>query len=371
VIVGGARSIDGCRRFAEAQIAMQVMRARFLLALLLLFAPPALAGGLPSGTKETVAPVVRAVTPGVVNIATRRIEQVDMPGDPVLQEFFELPTQRLRRETTSAGSGVIVDAEHGYVLTNEHVVHGASIIEVTTKDGRKFRARLVGRDKPTDIAVLQIEPGNLTAVPFGDGSSLEVGDFVLAIGNPFGLGQAVTSGIVSALGRTGLGIEGYEDFIQTDAAINPGNSGGALVTLDGRLVGVNTAILSKSGASNGIGFAIPIDMARKVMQQILARGEVQRGRIGVSLREPRNAKGRRGAEIAAVEPVSPAERAGLEKGDVIVAVDGKSIENPGQLRNLVGLAPIGTEIVIRYRRGAHTDHARVKIEAHRAVSSMR
>jgi Do/DeqQ family serine protease len=350
------------------------MRARFLSILLLIFVPPALAGSLPSGTKETVAPVVRAVTPGVVNIATRRIEQVDVPalGDPVLQEFFDLPTQRLRRETASAGSGVIVDAEHGYVLTNEHVVRDASIIEVTTKDGRKFRARLVGRDKPTDIAVLQIKPENLTSVPIGDSNSLEVGDFVLAIGNPFGLGQAVTPGIVSALGRTGLGIEGYEDFIQTDASINPGNSGGALVTLDGRLVGVNTAILSKSGASNGVGFAIPIDMARKVMRQILAHGEIQRGRIGVSLREPSNVTGRMGAEIAAVEPTSPADRAGLEKGDVIVAVDGKVIENPAQLRNLVGLSPVGTEVDVRYRRGAETGDVRVRIEAQqRSISSIR
>ncbi len=354
-------------------VSVPAMRSRFLSILLLLLAPAALAGALPSGAKETVAPVVRAVTPGVVNIATRRIEQVEVPalGDPVLQEFFELPARRLRRETTSAGSGVIVDAEHGYVLTNEHVVRGASIIEVTTKDGRKFRARLIGRDKPTDIAVLQINAEGLTAVPMGESGSLEVGDFVLAIGNPFGLGQAVTSGIVSALGRTGLGIEGYEDFIQTDASINPGNSGGALVTLDGRLVGVNTAILSKSGASNGVGFAIPIDMARKVMQQIVAHGEIQRGRIGVSLREPSNGRGRRGAEIAAVEPASPAERAGLEKGDVIFAVDGKSIENPGQLRNLVGLAAIGTEIDVRYRRGAETGDAIVRIEAQHNASSTR
>src|SRR5208283_3019832 len=214
-------------------------------------------------------------------------------------------------------------------------------IEVTTKDGRTLTAKLIGRDPETDIAVLQIPSGGLTAVPMGDSRSLEVGDFVLAIGNPFGLGQAVTSGIVSALGRSGLGIEGYEDFIQTDASINPGNSGGALVTLDGRLVGVNTAILSKTGASNGIGFAIPIDMARRVMQQIVAHGKVRRGRIGISLREPSGANGLKGAEIAAVEPASPAERAGLAKGDAIIAVDGKPIENPAQLRNLVALMPIG------------------------------
>lgn len=348
------------------------MRSRVLSILLLMFGAPAFAGALPSGAKETVAPIVRVVTPGVVNIATRRVEQVEVPalGDPVLQEFFDLPAQRLRRETTSAGSGVIVDAEHGYVLTNEHVVRGASLIEVTTKDGRRFRARLVGRDKPTDIAVLQIKPENLTAVPMGDSRSLEVGDFVLAIGNPFGLGQAVTSGIVSALGRSGLGIEGYEDFIQTDASINPGNSGGALVTLDGRLVGVNTAILSKSGASNGIGFAIPIDMARRVMQQIVAQGEVRRGRIGISLRKSA-ASGRKGAEIAAVEPASPAERAGLVKGDAIIAVDGKPIENPAQLRNLVGLMPIGHEIDVRYRRGGEIGEATVRIEAQHNASAIR
>jgi serine protease Do len=352
---------------------MPAMHARILSILLLLSPSPVLAGGLPTGTRETVAPVVRAVTPGVVNIATRRIEQVDVPalGDPLLEEFFDLPTQRLRRETTSAGSGVIVDAGHGYVLTNEHVVRGASLVEVTTKDGRKFRASVVGRDKPTDIAVLQIKPENLTAVPMGDSGSLEVGDFVLAIGNPFGLGQAVTSGIVSALGRTGLGIEGYEDFIQTDASINPGNSGGALVTLDGRLVGVNTAILSKTGASNGVGFAIPIDMARKVMQQIVAHGEVQRGRIGVALREPTDIKGRMGAEIASVEPASPADRAGLAKGDVITAVDGKPVENPAQLRNLVGLTPIGREVALRYRRGSEIGDVTLRIEAQHGASAMR
>jgi Do/DeqQ family serine protease len=349
------------------------MLSRLLLSLSFLFlsAAAGVAGALPGGAKETVAPVVRAVTPGVVNISTRKVEQVEIPalGDPVLQEFFDLPAPRLRRETASAGSGVIVDAERGYVLTNEHVVRGASIIEVTTKDGRSFRARLVGRDKPTDIAVLQIKPDNLSAVPMGDSGSLEVGDFVLAIGNPFGLGQTVTSGIVSALGRTGLGIEGYEDFIQTDASINPGNSGGALVTLDGRLVGVNTAILSKSGASNGIGFAIPINMARGVMQQIVAYGEVRRGRIGVTLRESKATKGGSGgAEIVSVEPSSPADLAGLEKGDVIVAVDGRRIASAAQLRNLIGLMAVGREISLRYKRGDNVADATLRIEAQRGAA---
>ena len=219
-----------------------------------------------------------------------------------------------------------------------------------------------------DASSAPVSSGATGRWTIGEISSLEVGDFVLAIGSPFGLGRAVTSGIISALGRTGLGIEGYEDIIQTDASINPGNSGGAVVTLDGRLVRVNTAILSKTGASNGVGFAIPIDMARKAMQQIVAHGEVQSGRIGVSLHEPSGFKRRKGAEIASVEPAPPAERAGLAKG---IAVDGKPIENPGQLRNLVGLIPIGREIDLRYIRADETDNAVVRVEAQHGASRMR
>jgi len=345
------------------------MLLRLLSLALFLWASPLCAGALPLGQKASVAPIVRAVTPGVVNIATRRVEAVEVPAvsDPVLQEFLDLPNARVRRETTSAGSGVIIDAERGYVLTNEHVVRGASAIEVTTKDNRRFRAQLVGRDKATDVALLRIKPDNLTAVPMGDSSAVDVGDFVLAIGNPFGLGQTVTSGIVSALGRTGLGIEGYEDFIQTDASINPGNSGGALVTLDGRLVGLNTAILSKTGGSNGIGFAVPIDMARRVVEQLVEHGEVRRGRIGVSLKtsapsERSGAKPVAGAEIALVEPSSPAAQGGLAKGDLITHVDGKPIGSSAQLRNLIGLLPIGAEIEIRFRRGSETAQTRLRIE---------
>jgi S1-C subfamily serine protease len=341
---------------------------RVFLALLLL-SSPARAGALPPGEKATVAPIVRAVTPGVVNIATKRIESVEVPMivDPVLQEFFEIPnTTRLKRETTSAGSGVIVDAERGFILTNEHVVRGASVIEVTTKDDRRFRAQLVGRDKATDVAVLRIKADNLTAVPLGDSRALEVGDFVLAVGNPFGLGQTVTSGIVSAIGRAGLGIEGYEDFIQTDASINPGNSGGALVTLDGRLVGLNTAIFSKSGGSNGIGFAVPIDIARRIMQQLVETGEVHRGRIGVDVRSPKG--GRPGAEIASVDPASPAALAGLAKGDVVVAVDGRTIASPAQLRTLLGVLPAGTEIDLRFRRGEEARQTRLRIEARQTAA---
>jgi serine protease Do len=242
---------------------------------------PSFGGAIPQSDKPSVAPIVHKVTPGVVNIATKKVEVV---RDPMMRELFDLPEQGLRRETQSAGSGVIVDAAQGYVLTNDHVVKGATSIEVTTRDNRRFKAKLIGRDQATDVALLRINGDNLTAVPLGDSDALDVGDFVLAIGNPFGLGQTVTSGIISALGRTGLGIEGYEDFIQTDAAINPGSSGGALVTLDGRLVGINTAILSRTGGNVGISFAIPINMARLVMNQLIATGEVRRGRIGVSLR---------------------------------------------------------------------------------------
>jgi len=206
------------------------------LAIALLSGAQSVAGTIPPFEKQSVAPILHGVTPGVVNIATKKVEVVDNPmlRDPVMRELFDIPEQKVRRETQAAGSGVIVDAARGYVLTNDHVVKGATNIEVTTKDNRRFKAQLVGRDQATDIALLRIKAENLTEIPLGDSETLEVGDFVLAIGNPFGLGQTVTSGIISALGRTGLGIEGYEDFIQTDAAVNPGNSGGALVTLDGR-----------------------------------------------------------------------------------------------------------------------------------------
>jgi serine protease Do len=364
-----SKKTKGSRRAANAifwssrPLSLGGMIQRLALLICLLWASPLHAGALPPGQKASVASVVRVVTPGVVNIATKHIESVEAPmvADPVLQEFFDIPTTRLKRETTSAGSGVIVDADRGLILTNEHVVRGASVIDVTTKDDRRFRAQLVGQDKATDVAVLRIKAGNLTAVPMGDSRALEVGDFVLAVGNPFGLGQTVTSGIVSAVGRTGLGIEGYEDFIQTDASINPGNSGGALVTLDGKLVGLNTAIFSKSGASHGIGFAIPIDMARRIMAQLVETGEVHRGQIGVSVRLPGG--GRPGAEIVSVDPASPASGAGLAKGDLITAVDGRPIATPAQLRTLLGVMPAGADIDLRFRRGDQAMQTRLRIEA--------
>src|SRR5271170_1788406 len=322
-------------------------------------APVPEAGGV---AVTSVAGVVSRITPGVVGIAVRGEVRENNPlaQDPVFRQFFNFGDQPIERETEAVGSGVIVDAAHGYLLTNSHVVANATNIEVTTKDNRRLKAKLVGRDPATDIAVLQIPAGNLTAVPMGDSSHLQVGDFVLAVGNPFGLGQTVTSGIVSALGRSGLGIEGYEDFIQTDASINPGNSGGPLVNLEGQLVGINTAILAPGGGNVGIGFAVPINMAREVMEQLVRYGEVKRGRIGVAIQDltpdlaqAMNTAHTAGAVIARVDPASPAERAGLKSGDLVVAVDGVAVHSGTQLRNMIGLTRIGSEVELTVdRRGA-------------------
>jgi len=312
----------------------------------------------------SLAPMLARITPGVVNIAVRgRVrEQNPLLQDPFFRRFFNLPQNQLpeERETQATGSGVIVDAARGYVLTNGHVADNATRIDVTTKDNRRFTAKLIGTDKDTDIAVLQIPASDLVAVPMGDSDRLQVGDFVLAIGNPFGLGQTVTSGIVSALGRSGLGIEGYEDFIQTDASINPGNSGGPLVNLQGECVGINTAILAPGGGNIGIGFAVPINMARRVMDQLLRYGEVKRGRIGVAIQDltpdlaqAMNTAHTTGAVIARVDSGSPAERAGLHSGDLVVAVNGVAVKSGTQLRNMIGLTRIGDDVELTVdRKGA-------------------
>jgi Do/DeqQ family serine protease len=334
-------------------------------------APIPLADGAPV---QTLAPVVSRITPGVVGISVRGRVREDNPllQDPMFRRFFNLQQQPVERETQATGSGVIVDAAQGYVMTNAHVVENASNIEVTTKDNRRLTAKLIGRDSDTDIAVLQIPSGSLTAVPIGDSDRLQVGDFVLAIGNPFGLGQTVTSGIISALGRSGLGIEGpegYEDFIQTDASINPGNSGGPLVDLQGRVVGINTAILAPGGGNIGIGFAVPINMARQVMDQLVNYGEIKRGRIGVAIQDLTpdlaQALGTRhtqGAVIARVEPGSPAERAGLRTNDLVVAINGAPMRSGTELRNRVGLSRIGDEVELTVERGGAERNVTVRIE---------
>ena len=322
-----------------------------------IIAAPAL-GQIPNlrtgGAVPTLAPLVREVTPAVVNIAVHGKIRQDNPlyRDPLFREFFDVPKQ-LEKEINATGSGVIVDAQKGYVITNNHVVEQVASVQIKTKDGRAFSAKVIGRDPATDIAVLRIQsPNGLKAIAFGDSDVLEVGDFVLAIGNPFGLGQTVTSGLVSALGRTGLGKQGYEDFIQTDAAINPGNSGGALVNLRGELVGINSAIISPAGGNVGIGFAIPVNMARRVMEQIIEKGRVERGRIGISLRElnPTIDGARDGARIAEVSPGSPAEIAGLRKGDIVVRADDRPIHSAAQLRNRIGLARIGEQVRLTVER---------------------
>jgi Do/DeqQ family serine protease len=324
-------------------------------------------GGTPV---QTLAPVVSRITAGVVGISVRGRVREDNPllQDPLFRRFFNLQ-QPVERETQATGSGVIVDAAQGYVLTNAHVVENANSIEVTTKDNRQIKAKLIGRDADTDIAVLQIPTGDLTAVPIGDSDRLQVGDFVLAIGNPFGLGQTVTSGIVSALGRSNLGIEGYEDFIQTDASINPGNSGGPLVDLQGRVVGINTAILAPGGGNIGIGFAVPINMARQVMDQLIRYGEIRRGRIGVAMQEltpdlaqALGTKHTQGAVIARVEAGSPAERAGLRTNDLIVAINGVPMRSGTELRNRVGLSRIGDEVELTVERGGQERDVTVRIE---------
>ena len=308
----------------------------------------------------TLAPLLENVTPAVVNISVATmVPQRHNPllRDPFFRRFFDLPDDAPARPQQSAGSGVIIDAERGFVLSNHHVVARADSVMVTLKDNRRFEAEVLGSDPGTDIALLRIEADGLSALSMGDSDALAVGDFVIAIGNPFGLGQTVTSGIVSALGRSGINVEGYEDFIQTDASINPGNSGGALVNLHGELVGINTAIIGPAGGNVGIGFAVPVNIATAVMQQLAEHGEMQRGKIGVVIQDltPDLAEAlgldiERGALVSRVESRSPAQIAGLQAGDVIVAVGGSKVESSRDLRNSIGLVRVGDEIEIDVQR---------------------
>jgi Do/DeqQ family serine protease len=348
---------------------------RLLPLLLLTLAAPALPSALPAQVDgeplPSLAPMLARIVPGVVNVSTvAQIGVDDHPllRDPFFRHFFDVPRRR-QRASESLGSGVIIDADRGVILTNHHVVRAADEIRVTFQDGRRLRAQLVGSDPETDIAVLRVDAKDLTAIPLADSDGLKVGDFVVAIGSPFGLAQTVTSGIVSALGRTGLGIEGYENFIQTDASINPGNSGGPLVNLRGELVGINTAILAPGGGNVGIGFAIPANMALVVAQQILDYGSVRRGLFGASVQdltpELSEALGLdlfRGAVIADIERDSAAERAGLRPGDIVTAVDGRPVRSGADLRNRVGLLRAGTDVELDVLRGDKRHHLKGKIE---------
>jgi Do/DeqQ family serine protease len=313
------------------------------------------------GSVVTLAPVVKKVLPSVVSIAIKgRIAQEQNPlfNDPFFRRFFNVPNMPPEREINASGSGVIIDAMLGLIITNNHVVEHADEIEVVLADSRHLKAKLLGADPGMDVAVVQIPAENLTAIAEGDSDKLEIGDFVVAVGNPFGLGQTVTSGIVSGLRRSGLGIEGYENFIQTDAAINPGNSGGALVNLNGELIGINTAIVGPGGGNVGIGFAIPVNMVRSVMDQLVRYGEVKRGQLGVMIQDlsPEIAqamgldKQQLGALISKVLPNSPASRAGLMAGDVITEVGSEPIRGSADLRNKIGVRRVDDTVQLKLMR---------------------
>ncbi|HEX9045821.1 MAG TPA: Do family serine endopeptidase, partial [Verrucomicrobiae bacterium] len=316
---------------------------------------------LPHGS---YAPVVKRVAPAVVKIETTTTVKnpaMDMPGfdDPFWQQFFGRQFHHMaprEQRQHGLGSGVIVTKD-GYILTNNHVVDGAAEVKVTMTDGRVFTAKVIGRDPKTDIAVVKIKADDLPTVPMADSDKVEVGDVVMAIGNPFGVGQTVTKGIVSATQRGGMGIEDYEDFIQTDAAINPGNSGGALVDIDGRLIGINTAILTRSGGSQGVGFAIPSDIARNVMQNLVAYGHVTRGYLGVSIQnvtpdlaQEFNLKEIRGAIVGEVMPDGPAANAGFQDGDVVLEFNGKKVADSRHLKLMVADTKPGSSVPVEILR---------------------
>ncbi len=310
--------------------------------------------------------IVQKVVPSVVNISTEKIIKTKIPetfkrffNDPFFQKFFgpfsDIPKEQ---KEYALGSGVII-TKNGYIVTNYHVINGATKIMVKLHDGRKYKAKLIGSDPKTDIAIIKIKAKNLKPITIADSSKIKVGDIVLAIGNPFGLGETVTQGIVSGLNRNSIGLNAYENFIQTDAAINPGNSGGALVDLKGRLIGINSAIISRSGGNNGIGFAIPSNMMKFVVNSLIKYGEVKRGYLGVLISNIDSSKAKlyginHGVLINKVEPNSAASKAGLKVGDIIVAVDGEKVNNAGELRNKIAFK--GPEAKVKltiYRNGKY------------------
>jgi serine protease Do/serine protease DegQ len=331
----------------------------------LLIADPVCAGvpveiPMPQQELPSLAPVLRNITPAVVSIGVqgrRRLPSDSLLENPDFRDYFNLPDNLAEHVFRAAGSGVIVDAGKGYVLTNLHVIENAADIAITLQDGRQLRAGQLGADPRTDIALLQVPAGDLQSASFGDSDRLQVGDFVLAVGNPFGLGQTVTSGVVSALSRSGLGNGGYENFIQTDASINPGNSGGALIDMNGTLIGINTAIIGPAGGSIGIGFAIPANMAHTVMLQLLTTAAEPRGQLGMTIRDlteelaaALDIDTSQGVLIDSVFADSPAARAGLRSGDVIIAVDGVAIHDSLELENTIDLAPVGKSVRLRVLR---------------------
>jgi Do/DeqQ family serine protease len=356
-------------------------RADLALAALITLAviAPAAPAAMPAAVGDTpvpsLSPIVKKVSPAVVNIATRgtirdRGPQNPLLDDPFFRRFFDVPPDSngpRERPFQSAGSGVIFDAKAGYIVTNAHVVENASEITVTLQDGRDLKAEVVGSDEPSDVAVLKVKSDStLVQIGLGDSAKVEVGDFVLAIGNPFGLQHTVTSGIISGLSRSGINPDGYEDFIQTDASINPGNSGGALVNLRGELIGINTAILSRSGGNIGIGFAIPVNMAHSVMDQLIKFGSVKRGQLGVSMytvtpdiAHSLGLANALGALVSQVVEGSPAEKAGIHTGDVITSVNGTPVKSNSELRNSIGLMRVGDKVEI----GLLRDGKPVKVTA--------
>jgi len=330
--------------------------------------------GLPATSDmPSLAPMLEQVTPAVVNIATYTTVQVRNPlmDDPFFRRFFNIPEdQRRYRRTQAAGSGVIVDARQGYIVTNNHVIDRADEITVTLSDGRALPAKLIGTDAQVDLAVLKVSTDKLSQITFADSARLRVGDYVVAIGNPFGLDQTVTSGIVSALGRSGLGIEGYEDFIQTDASINPGNSGGALVNLRGELIGINTAILAPAGGNVGIGFAIPSNMVAAIMAQLISHGEVQRGRIGIrvqamnaELAKAFNVNFVEGVVVVEVDKDSAAGKAGIAPGDIIVKVNERDIKRVSDFHSQSALLMVGDRVGMTTLRDGKQRQVRFELVA--------
>ena len=353
-----------------------------IIAMAVLAALRAAAWPFNDGETPTLAPLLERVTPAVVNISvvgSAPEARNPLLDDPFFRRFFEGPDSPLAPSMPrqSIGSGVIIDGDQGLVVTNHHVVQGADSIIVTLNDRREYTATLVGSDAGTDVALLRVAADtDLTELAIGNSSELAVGDYVVAIGNPFGLGQTATAGIVSAKGRSGVNIESFEDFIQTDASINPGNSGGALVDIKGRLLGVNTAILSGTGGNIGIGFAIPSNMVSEVVAQLLEHGDVQRGRIGLAIQDvtPGLAQAldlnvERGALVTQIEPSSPSERAGIRAGDVIVAIDGDAIDSSSDLRNEVGLVRAGEDIDVTFVRDGEHQTVRATVAAESAAAA--